>query len=188
MGRAFQRPGAGQTFDQDANPARNRSANRRPRHPHKHRSSISLKGPPSATLTQKRYDRDCRRRIGRPCCTVLTLVAWLLATGTQWDVVQAVAWVRMFAENSRTMPFLSALDRTFSPEGRCEFCQAVGAAKEQQQKDAAPKGKSEGKPAIVFQPAPVVILDAPEPAAWLRGSVRFVSAPRVAPPLPHPRA
>jgi hypothetical protein len=121
---------------------------------------------------------------------LVTLTAWLFATGSQWDVVQTFAWARMFAENARTLSFGAALERTFSPEGRCELCGAVSTAK-RQQSDAdggAPGGKADGKLVLVFQPVAAVILTPPGLAPWSPDEPPCVSTERAAPPLPPPRA
>jgi len=122
---------------------------------------------------------------------ILTLVAWLLATGSQLDAVQAFAWVRMFAANAHELPLGAALERTFSPEGRCHLCVAVSEAK-QQQRDNAPASAPEtgqfgAKILLAFQPVPDVSLVAPETGAWPAGIETVGSVGRAAPPLPPPR-
>lgn len=121
---------------------------------------------------------------------VLTLVAWLLATGAQWDLLQTFAWARMFSENARVLPLGAALARTFSPEGRCELCGVVSTAKQQQHdaEGSVPGGKVEGKVLLVFQPAPLVREPASQVTPWTLSEPLFASAGRAAPPLPPPRA
>jgi hypothetical protein len=120
---------------------------------------------------------------------VLTLVAWLFATGSHWDFVQVFAWARMFSENARVLPLGSALERTFSPAGRCKLCRAVSSAKQKEtdSNGSIPGGKVEGKVLLVFQPAPAVIVEAPDFAPWVSGDLAVLSAGRAAPPLPPPR-
>lgn len=124
------------------------------------------------------------RRLG----LVVTLAAWLCATGTQWDVVQAVAWVRMFAENSRALPVLAALERTFSPEARCSLCQAVSQAKQDEPGPAGTTGKSETKIVFVHQSAESAFLILPAAPAWPVAVFAAAGTLRAAPPLPPPRA
>ncbi len=124
------------------------------------------------------------RRLG----LVVTLVAWLCATGTQWDVVQAVAWVRMFAENSREMPMLAALERTFSPEARCSLCQAVSQAKQDEPGPAGTAGKTDAKIVFAHQTAESAFLIIPAAPAWPVADVTVAGTLRAAPPLPPPRA
>lgn len=121
---------------------------------------------------------------------ILTLVAWLLATGSQLDAVQAFAWVRMFAANAHELPLGAALERTFSPEGRCHLCVAVSEAKQKQQDSpaSAPEnGQFGAKILLAFQPIPDVSLVAPEAGAWPVGIEMVGSVGRAAPPLPPPR-
>src|ERR1700712_3398132 len=80
---------------------------------------------------------------------LLTLTAWLLATGSHWDLLQTFAWGRMLATYSQSMPLLEAAQKTFSPDGMCGICHAVADAK--QKESAADSttpggaGKSPGK-------------------------------------------
>lgn len=134
----------------------------------------------------------------RKLSLLLTLTSWLFATGSQWDVVQTFAWARMFAENCRTLPPRVALDRTFSPEGRCELCGLVSTAKQERQNPAdapadspgsAPAGKFSGKILLAFEPAPAPFVAlVPSPSRWSRSDHLPASAERAAPPLPPPRA
>ena len=96
----------------------------------------------------------------RQLSLVITLFAWLLATGGHWDFVQTIAWGRMFVTNVQTMPVLEAVEKTFSVESRCSVCQAVAHAKEQQ--DAAgtkpAKTKAPETLLLVSEPLGVVCL------------------------------
>lgn len=119
---------------------------------------------------------------------LLTLAAWLLATGSQWDFVQTFAWGRMFVANACTMPLLDAVQRTFSPEGRCELCAAVSAAKQQEENSApVPEGKAAGKIVLFCQPAPAPVVATPAFAPWSPSDPLVASLGRSAPPLPPPR-
>jgi len=121
---------------------------------------------------------------------VLTLAAWLLATGSHWDLVQTFAWGRMIATYSRTMPLATAVRRTFSPETMCSICRAVADAK---QRDAAnnavPGSKSPEKILLVCAPRALVFASpAPSCAGLVPAIAVPVSAERPAPPSPPPRA
>ncbi len=119
---------------------------------------------------------------------MLILTAWLLATGSQWDLVQAFAWARMFTDNVRTLSVVEAAKRTFSPEGRCEMCAAVTTAKQQQEStDQGAGGKSLGKTLLVYLPAPAVVIAAPVMTLLARSEDVVVGLGRAAPPLPPPR-
>lgn len=119
---------------------------------------------------------------------VLTLVAWLFATGSQWDLVQTFAWARMMADNVRTMPVEAAFERTFSPEGRCHLCKAVTAAKQQQDDAGQPSaGNALGKTLLVYLPAPPVVVGKPDSVTFSLWEFTVHGAERSAPLLTPPR-
>lgn len=122
----------------------------------------------------------------RKLSLVFTLAAWLLATGSQWDLVQTFAWARMFAVNARTMSLVDAVKYTLSPEDRCELCNAVSTAK-QHEEAALPGGKAEGKLVLAFEPAPSPVIAVPALGGWMPRESSVCSAGRAAPPLPPPR-
>jgi hypothetical protein len=119
---------------------------------------------------------------------IFTLAAWLFATGSQWDLVQAFAWGRMFATNVQSMSVVEAAKLTFSPEGRCEICHAVSDAKQQQENSATvPGGKLDAKILLAFEPAPAPVVAAPEFSPWSLSDPLVSSLARSAPPVPPPR-
>jgi len=129
------------------------------------------------------------RLVRRRLSLLLTLAAWLLATGSQWDLVQTFALGRMFAANASTMPLLAAAERTLSPEGRCAICAAVTAAKQQEGNSATvPAGKAGGKIFLLYQPAAAPVVAAPVFSPWSLSDPFVTTAGRAAPPLPPPRA
>ena len=119
----------------------------------------------------------------------MTLVAWLLATGSHWDLIQTFAWGSMIASYSETMPFSEAVKKTFSPETMCRLCHAVADAKKSAANNpAVPNEKVPGKILLVCTPAASALFAPPE-SRWLlaiRDSAP-ISAERSAPPLPPPR-
>lgn len=120
---------------------------------------------------------------------VLSLTAWLLATGSHWDLVQTFGWGRMIASYSKTMSFAQAVRLTFTPENMCGVCSAVATAKQQSADDTAvPGGKLDGKVLLVCSPASALIFAAPPVAAWPPGERALPPAERAAPPVPPPRA
>jgi hypothetical protein len=121
---------------------------------------------------------------------VLTLTAWLLATGSHWDLVQTFAYARMFADNARAFPMAAALERTFSPAGRCGICSAVDAAKSSADHANAPASadKLTGKIPLTHEPAARFIFALAPVPAWPDSTPCPASAERAAPPLPPPRA
>lgn len=72
-----------------------------------------------------------RRRIS----IIALCLAWLCANGTIWNVVQVVAWAKMFRDYSQVMPVAQALQITFDGSAPCELChfteKAQDAAREQ---------------------------------------------------------
>ncbi len=119
---------------------------------------------------------------------LFTLAAWLLATGSQWDLVQTFAWGRMFVTNAQTLPLFEAARLTFSPEGRCELCHAVAEAKQQQEDSATiPGGKADAKILLTFEPAPSPVVAAPEFSPWSLSDPLVPAMTRAAPPVPPPR-
>jgi len=118
----------------------------------------------------------------------LTLRAWFLATGSQWDLVQVFAWGRMLSHNLQSRTWVAAVERTFSPEGRCPLCEAVSRAK-QQHENSAPisSGQAEVKIHLLCEPVPTPVVAAPEFAPH-RPRYRIASSlARSAPPVPPPR-
>lgn len=125
-----------------------------------------------------------RRRLS----LIFTLFAWLLATGSQWDLVQTFAWGRMFVTNVQSMSVAEAARLTFSPEGRCEICHVVSDAKQQQENSATiPGGKVDAKILLAFEPASSPVVAAPDFSSWSLSDPLASSLARSAPPVPPPR-
>lgn len=76
----------------------------------------------------------------------LVFFAWFMATGSQWDLVQVIAWGRMFTGYSTEMSLTAAAKKTFSGE-LCGLCQVAQDGRKQQESggDTAPPAKSAGK-------------------------------------------
>ena len=110
-----------------------------------------------------------------------------MATGAQWDLLQTFGWGSMIANNSRSMPFLKAVEKTFDGE-MCPVCKLVKAAKQQESRTTVPDGKLKSKMILVFQPVPMVILTMPDSDSWSHSDREPLSAQRLAPPTPPPRA
>ena len=124
----------------------------------------------------------------RKLSLVLTLFAWLLATGSQWDAVQVFAWGKMFAENLRALPLVEAAARTFSLEGRCPLCVKVAEAKQREDgADGAPVAKLDFKIFLACEPAPSPVVAAPDFLPWLRSDPFVRAMTRPTPPVPPPR-
>ncbi len=119
---------------------------------------------------------------------LLTLSAWLLATGSHWDLVQTFAWGRMIAAYSQSMPLSEAIKRTFTAENLCGVCEVVNDAKQGQDATGAGAGKLDAKVPLAFAAAPIVVMPAPEPGLWLLADALPPRAPSRVPPTPPPQA
>ena len=125
----------------------------------------------------------------RPCSLVLTLIAWLFATGSQWDLVQTFAWGRMFTSYSRSMPLLQAAQKTFAQEGMCDLCKLVQKAKQDDQETKTPGGKTLEKILLAHAPRTVVFIAAvPAEIGIVRSAQIATGIGRAAPWLLPPRA
>jgi hypothetical protein len=119
----------------------------------------------------------------------LILFAWFVATGSQWDLMQAFAWGRMIAGYSRTMPMRDAVRLTFQPDNLCSLCKMVKTAKQEESTAAAaPGGSGVSKAPLVFQAAPTVVVAPPAIAAWWMVEPVASGIGRTAPSLPPPRS
>lgn len=114
------------------------------------------------------------------------LLAWFLATGAQWDVMQVFGWGRMVANYSRSMSLGAAVKKTFSGE-MCGVCHAVSEASQQETSAGVPDGKRDFRMVLVLQPTTVD--QCPAPGAWSWTFVNHVAMTiaRAAPPLQPPR-
>ena len=121
----------------------------------------------------------------------LTLSAWLLATGSPWDLVQTFAWGRMIATYSQSMPLLTAVQKTFAGDALCGICEVVQYARSHQDANGAKLPGTKTPEKILFVSTPRALVFA-SPAAMGAGLVPDVSAPlsaeRPAPPLLPPRS
>jgi hypothetical protein len=98
--------------------------------------------------------------------TTALLLAWLCANGAVWNVVQVVAWAKMFRDYSEVMPAHEALRVTFTGDA-CELCHVVQAAqdtaREQLPQDAALGGSD--RLLLALATTPPVVISAPD-FAW----------------------
>lgn len=121
----------------------------------------------------------------------VVVLAWFLATGCQWDVVQVVAWGRMFSGYSSAMSLSAAVQKTFSGEA-CELCQVArdGRAKQESDGDATLPATPKGKLPDLCLLAVTTPVNAPcpGPTGLLAEVVPPGSRERASPPLPPPRA
>ena len=126
----------------------------------------------------------------RTLSTTALLLAWLCANGAVWNVVQVVAWAKMFHDYSQVMPATQALELTFDGSAPCDMCNlaqdAQDTARQQLPREAALGGGAE-KILFVSDCAPVTVLAVPD-YAW-PGLVHEVGLTRTeSVPVPPPRA
>jgi hypothetical protein len=130
------------------------------------------------------------REMRRQFSLVLTLTAALLASGSHWELVQTLAWGRMFATFSQSMPWLKAVQKTFSPEAKCELCSVVEQARQQQNASDSSAAGAKSPEKLFFAIAPRVRVFATS-ASYCTHLIVGLAAPssvnRAAPPSPPPR-
>jgi hypothetical protein len=97
-------------------------------------------------------------------------VAWLLATGSHWEMVQTFAWGRMILNEAKSMSLSAAVQETLSGEKPCAVCVLVAAAKQQKAQPGNPAPSNEG-PTKIF-----LVCHVPAPLAEARaGSVDWTA-------------
>lgn len=126
----------------------------------------------------------------RTLSTTGLLLAWLCANGAVWNVVQVVAWAKMFQDYAQVMPATDALALTFDGSTPCDLCRIAqggqDAAREQLPADAALGGGAD-KLLLMSDVVPTPVLIAPE-TEW-PGLVHEAGLARTsAVPVPPPRA
>ena len=125
-----------------------------------------------------------RRKISVICL----LVAWLCANGVTWNVVQAVAWARMYRDNARLMPATEALKLTFSGEAPCALCRLAETAKNTADQQLPPDAIGSGSEKFLLActvPAPVIFVSPDSAWPGVADDVGRVRTDAV--PLPPPR-
>ncbi|KXU37336.1 hypothetical protein AXK11_02500 [Cephaloticoccus primus] len=122
---------------------------------------------------------------------IAVLLAAFLTTGAQWDLVQGLAWGRMFVQATSAGATLGeALENTFGGE-LCEFCAAVDEARQSPDLPAntAASRKADKPMLSVYSAVEIEVAEVPVLAAgkWSSGDQVARSAERGAPPSPPPR-
>ncbi len=118
---------------------------------------------------------------------ILLLSAWLFATGGLWDLLQVVAWARMFSNEVATVSVVEAAENTFSVEKKCDMCRLVEQGKQKQDETGGSTFGLMSKAPVVFQSVSRIVVSEPKAVtAWWpeAGSALYR---REAPPLPPPR-
>ncbi|MFH1498316.1 MAG: hypothetical protein ABII82_10870 [Verrucomicrobiota bacterium] len=121
--------------------------------------------------------------------TIIALCAWLLATGSHWDLVQTFAWGKMIATYAQTMPLARAVQLTFTADNLCGVCEIVSDAKQDPASPVtAPANPTEGKVLLALASPHAVILGLAELSRFPHASTPPLSHGRPAPPSEPPRA
>lgn len=115
------------------------------------------------------------------------ILALALSMGLDWAALQAVAWTRMLAGFSQSMPMGRAITRTFDGLHPCTLCLAIRRGREAERNASSPITlENQIKLEFDLPVAPVsVFLTAPTPSSF-PGSDTF-STRSHAPPKPRPR-
>ncbi len=115
-------------------------------------------------------------------------VAWLCANGAIWDVMQCVAWGKMFAGYSETMPIAQALRETFDPAKPCDMCGSIAKAKDSTKEHLPQAGQQTdaAKFLLVVHAADTAVFQT-DPGEWMALRVPSLSERTDPVPLPPPR-
>jgi hypothetical protein len=126
--------------------------------------------------------------MGRRLALILTLTAWLFATGSHWDLVQTFGWGRMIAAYSKTMPLAEAIRLTFTTDNVCSICVARPGREASRQRchSAGWSARDEGAAGL---PTGALRrrLRSRQHVMALGGELRVSSLGRSSPPTPPPR-
>ncbi len=126
----------------------------------------------------------------RTVSTTCLLLAWLCANGAVWNVVQAVAWAKMFHEYSQVMPVTDAISLTFDGSAPCNLCsiaqEAQDTARSTLPGDAALGGGAD-RILFVADCTPIAVM-APIATAWPIPTSAAAPSRTSQVPVPPPRA
>ncbi len=125
--------------------------------------------------------------IGRKLSIISLLVAWLCANGLMLDVMQCVAWAKMFAGYAPHMSVTAALSETFDPAKPCQLCTRVAEARSQQTLPTSQTVHAIDKIVLIAQSAPARVTPAPAREAWPRPWAENAERRIEAVPQPPPR-
>lgn len=112
------------------------------------------------------------------------LLAWLCANGALLDIVQVVAWGKMFARYNATMNVGLALRATFDPAKSCELCVGVARAKDVAQKQLPAASERMTEKVLLACESPATVVWSTPAHEWPAEPVSV--APLRAEPVPVP--
>ncbi len=125
--------------------------------------------------------------MGKRIQLFIVLILGFIATGAQWDLLQAVAWGRMMANYGCSESLSQAVADSFQGPV-CSVCRAVEQAKQQEKAPAGlPTEKLSAKVLLFFQAAPRFVLKEPSVLGQIRSTEQVQSRGRAMPPVPPPR-
>jgi hypothetical protein len=122
------------------------------------------------------------RRIG--ICSLL--LAWLCANGAMVELVQCVAWVKMFAGYVPHMSVAAAIDETLDATKPCALCKTVSTARAKSQPTGDNAKVASEKVLLALTTIEDVDLEILRPS-WPPPPSRAAQARREPVPLPPPR-
>ncbi len=114
------------------------------------------------------------------------LLAWFLATGAQWDVVQVIGWARMISTYTETMSVCEAVQKIVDGD-MCNVCRAVSDAKQGDNQATVPGGKAETKLVLLLQSAQSAVVAVSPFESWSLSDQLVVTTERAEPALRPPR-
>ena len=117
------------------------------------------------------------------------LIAWLFASGAQWDLLQAFAWGRMFVGYAQKMSLTAAARQTVSGE-MCGVCEVVQKGKQEQSRDpvhAPAKGKAPLFEIALLPAGTRLVSPCREEIGLVPAQPDLTGCERAAPPLEPPR-
>ena len=117
----------------------------------------------------------------------MTLAAWLLATGSHWDLVQTFAWGKMFATYAQTMSYTDAARLTFTPGNFCGVCEFVADASGDADNETAPAKAGTREIQLALGQTSPVIVPHSDSGRWPLSDLAPPDDYGPAPPVPPPR-
>ncbi|MCF3648912.1 hypothetical protein [Synoicihabitans lomoniglobus] len=122
------------------------------------------------------------------CALLVTLTAWLFATGSHWDLVQTFAWGKMFAAYAQTMSYADAARMTFTADNLCGVCEIVVTAQQADDDQPAPIAAGAEKIMLSVFDARHLVLKPVEKEVGSVYQLTVLTKYQTAPPVPPPRA
>lgn len=120
---------------------------------------------------------------------ILTLSAWLFATGSHWDLVQTFAWGKMFATYAQSMSYADAAKLTFSADNLCGVCEIVAdATQDEADRENAPGKSGAREIQLSLATVPGIVLTEPVRSPWSLSDSLIPPRMRADPSVPPPRA